>query len=107
MKVYTVQRQDKFDYDFSVALVNIGCYTDKAKAIEAAKKEYENMQGEYEDKMHEYSDVEVYDPDEYGSGALYVEADDVYGYYEITFGAFEHYETHCVWVDEWEVTTQN
>lgn len=103
MKVYTVHRQDKFDYDFSVELVNLGCYTDKAKAVARAKKEYECMQGEYEDKMLKYSDKDIYDPDEYGSGALYVETDDEYGFYLISFGTDEHYESHIAWVDEWEV----
>ena len=103
MKIYTVQRQDKFDYDFSVSLVNLGCYSDKAKAIARAKKEYGCMQGEYEDEMLKYSDKDIYDPNEYDSGALYVETDDEDGYYIITFGADEHYESHGVWVDEWEL----
>ena len=85
MKIYTVQRQDKFDYDFSVSLVNLGCYSDKAKAIARANKEYGCMQGEYEDEMLKYSDKDIYDPDEYSSGALYVETDDEDGYYGIVF----------------------
>lgn len=103
MKVYTVQRQDEFDYDFSVLLTNLGCYADKAKAIARSKAEYERMQGEYEDEMLKYSDTDIYDPEEYCSGALDVEADDECGFYAITFGAEEHYETHGVWVDEWKV----
>lgn len=103
MKIYTVQRQDKFDYDCSVLLTNIGCYTDKAKAIARSKSEYESMQGEYEDQMEKYSDKDIYDPEEYGSGALYVEEDNECGYYIITFGLHEDYETHGVWVDEWEL----
>lgn len=103
MRVYTVQRQDKFDYDFSVSTVNLGCFVNRDKAIATARAEYECMQGEYEDDMLHYSDKDVYDPDEYGSGALCVEEDDKYGYYSISFGHFEKYETHCVWVDEWEV----
>lgn len=102
MNIYTVQRQDKFDYDFSVTLLNLGYYTDKAKAIERAKKEYESMQGEYEDEMLKYSDKDMYDPDEYGSGSLYVEADDEDGFYYIGFGADEHFESHCTWVEVWK-----
>ena len=103
MKIYTVQRQDKFDYDFSVLLTNLGCYTDKTKAIARSKAEYEHMQGEYEDEMLKYSDTDIYDPNDYGSGALEVEVDDECGFYSISYGMHEDYETHGVWVDEWEV----
>lgn len=103
MKVYTVERQNKFDYDFSVELLKVGCFFDKAKAIALAKEEFKSMQGEYEDSMLKYSDTDVYDPDEYDSGALYVEEDDECGYYCISFGADEHYESHLVWVEEWDV----
>ena len=103
MRVYTVHRQNKFDYDFSVELLNFGCYVNKEKAMAEAKREFGRMQGEYEDEMLKYSDRDVYDPDEYDSGALYVEADDEDGFYFISFGAQDHYESHIVWVDEWEV----
>ena len=103
MKVYTVQRQDKIDYDFSVELLNLGCFASKEKAAERAMVEYESMQGEYEDQMLKYSDKDIYDPDEYGSGALYVEEDIADGYYVITYGADEHHECHSVWVDEWDI----
>lgn len=103
MRVYTVHRQNKFDYDCSVELLNLGCYVNKQKAIARAKAEYECMQGEYEDDMLHYSDKNAYDPNEYDSGALYMEADDNDGFYVITFGADDKCETHCAWVDEWEV----
>lgn len=101
MKVYTVYRQDKFDYDCSVSQVKLGCSLNKEKAIKIAKQEYEVMQGEYEDQMSKYSDADVYDPNEYGSGALFAEEDD--GVYFISFGADEDYESHTVWVDEWDL----
>ena len=101
MKVYTVYRQDKFDYDFSVSLLKLGCYSDRDKAVEVAKKEYESMHGEYEDEMLKYADKNIYDPEEFGSGALFVEEDD--GVYFISFGADEDYESHTAWVDEWDV----
>ena len=104
MKVYTVERQNKFDYDFSIELLKVGCFLDKAKAIELAKAEYESMQAEYEDQMLKYSDEDIYNPHEHDSGALYVEEDDECGFYFISFGNDEHYESHCVWVEEWDVT---
>jgi hypothetical protein len=103
MTVYTVQRQDKFDYDCSAELVNLGCYLYIEKAIARAEQEYEVMQCEYEDEISQYSNADIYDPEEYGSGALYVEEDNENGFYVITFGADDKCETHCVWVDEWEV----
>lgn len=101
MKVYTVQRQNKIDYDCSVELLKLGCYANRESAVERAKMEYKSMQGEYEDKMRKYSDKDIYDPDEYDSGALFIEEDD--GLYFISFGADEEYESHTVWVEEWEV----
>lgn len=103
MTVYTVQRQDKYDYDFSVLLQNLGCYTDKAKAMERSNVEFQSMQKEYTSEMEKYSNVEAYDPDENDSGALFVEDDEEYGFHAISFGMHEDYETHAVWVDEWEV----
>ena len=103
MKIYTVQRMDKFDYDFSVELKNLGCYTDKTKAIARSRAEYMQMNGEYEDEMIKYSDADIYDPEELDSGALYMEVDPEDGYYIISFGAEENYESHAVWVDEWEL----
>lgn len=104
MKVYTVERQNKFDYDFAVELLKVGCFLDMQKAIELAKKEYESIQAEYEDQMLKYSDEDIYNPHEHDSGALYVEEDDECGFYFISFGNDEHYESHCVWVEEWDVT---
>lgn len=93
MKIYTVERMDKYDYDFSVQLMKGGCYIDRNKAIERAKEIYESMCAEYEDEMKRYSDV----------GALYVEEDDEFGYYQIQFGFDEDHEFHCVTVEEWEM----
>ena len=105
MKVYTVQRMDKFDYDFSVEITNHGCFTNKADAIVASKKEFESMCAEYENKMKKYSDADIYPPDEYASGALNVEKDEKFGFYAICFGNSDDYECHSVSVDEWEMNT--
>lgn len=103
MKVYTVQRMDKFDYDFSVEVTNHGCYADKEDALRKANKTYKSMCAEYEDNMLKYSDTEIYDPDDDTSGALYIEEDHENGYYAIAFGADENYESHVIGVDEWIV----
>jgi hypothetical protein len=103
MKVYTVSRQDKYDYDFSVESIKIGCYADLAKAIAAAKREYIMMVAQYDDEIDKYADTEMYDPNEPDSGALYTEVDNDHGFYAVNFGYHEDYESHVVWVDEWDV----
>ena len=101
MKIYTVERMDKYDYDFSVEIKKYGAFRDRKKALKRAKEIYERMCGEYEDKMLRYSDKDVYS-DEY-NGSLYVEEDPEYGYYEISFGCDGPYECHSVAVEEWEM----
>ena len=101
MKVYTVQRKDKFYYDFSVELKKCGCFTDIEEAKRKAKTVYEKMCGEYEDEMLEYSDKNEYEDED--DGALAIEEDFENGYYRISFGFEENYEVHSVAVDEWEL----
>ena len=98
MKVYTVERMDKYEYDFSVSLRKYGCFTDKEKAKAKAKSVYESMCDEYGDLMEEY-----YDTNNMYDGALEVEKDYENGYYRISFGYDEDYEMHSVAIDEWEV----
>ena len=101
MKVYTVERMDKYDYDFSVEIKKGGCYSDRNKALKRARELYERMCGEYEDEMLRYSDEGEY-PDE-DEGALHVIEDKEFGYYKISFGYEENYEAHSVAVEEWEL----
>ncbi len=101
MKIYTVERMDKYDYDFSVEITKHGCFTDKEKALQKAKQVYESTCGEYEDEMARYSDKDEY-PD-VDAGGLNIEEDPEYGYYGISFGYDEHYEFHGVAVEEWEL----
>lgn len=98
MKIYTVERLDKFDYDFSVELKKCGCFYNKEKALQKAKEVYETMCGEYEDGMARYGNEE----DE-ASGKTRVEEDAENGYYMIAFGFEEYYECHSVAVEEYEV----
>ena len=92
---------DKYDYDFSVLITKCGCYTDRNKALAKAHEEYTAMCAEYDKEMREYFDEDGgYDIDD---GNTYVEADDKDGYYRIAFGHEEHYESHSVYVEEWEL----
>lgn len=101
MKIYTVQRKDKFYYDFSVELKKCGCFASIEDAKQQARLVYEKMCGEYEDEMLEYSDKDEYEDED--DGALYVEEDFENGYYEISFGYEEDHEVHNVTVNEWEL----
>ena len=95
MKVYTVERMDKCDYVFSVQIRKGGCYSDKKKALERAKKMYKRMCREYEDEILRYFDNL--------KGTLEVDEDHENGYYRISFGFEEDYEVHSVAVEEWEM----
>ena len=94
MKIYTVERLDKFDYDFSVELKKCGCFYNKEKALQKAKEVYETMCGEYEDGMAKYGNKE----DE-ASGKTRIEEDAENGYYLVAFG----FECHSVAVEEYEI----
>ena len=98
MKIYTVERLDKFDYDFSVELKKCGCFYNKEKALQRAKEVYETMCSEYEDGMAKYGNEE----DE-TSGKTRVEEDAENGYYLVAFGHDEDYEYHNVAVNEYEI----
>lgn len=104
MKIYTVEKLSKYDYDFSVEITKHGCYADKAKALERAKLEYENMCAMYEDEMARYSDEDCYE--DAASGKLRVEEDAENGYYLIAFGLEKDYQCHSVAVEEWELDDQ-
>lgn len=98
-KVYTVHYQQKLDYDFSVETINCGCFKMKEIAIAALNKVVEKVKAEHEDDIEKYSDLEEY-PDE-ESGGLHIYDDGEY--FHMNFGYQEHYESHTVWYDEWEV----
>lgn len=40
MKIYAVERLDKFDYDFSVELEKCGCFYNRNSALQRAKQIY-------------------------------------------------------------------
>ena len=101
MKIYTVERMDKYDYDFSVEIKKYGAFRDRNNALKKAKEVYYSMYGEDEDDIEHYSDKDVYIDEDVGG--LYVIEDNEFGYYQISFGADENYEAHSVAVEEWEM----
>ena len=101
MEVYTVESTDKIDYDFSFEQRKLGCFKDRNKAIQCAKEGFEEVKKRFAKEMKEYSNEDEYPSDE--PGALWIEADDNTGYYCISFGVEENYESHQVCVEEWTV----
>jgi hypothetical protein len=99
MKVYTVQYQEKIDYDFSVIITNHGCFKNKEDAICELRNVVEKVKEEHKKDIEEYSNTDIY-PNE-DKGALYLEEDDDFFY--ISFGYEEYHQSHTVWIDEWEV----
>ncbi len=102
MKIYTVLGMHKVDYDFSVEVFKLGCFTDKAKALEKAKQEYVNAKRvDFAYEIQQYSNEEKYrDVDE---GLLEIIEDEENGYYELSFGFEEDHEMYNIAVDEWEL----
>ena len=91
MKVYTVQIDEKFYYDFSVSTIKCGCFISREMALQKAKEVYEKLCSEFEEDMEENEDTTE------------IEEDPDTGYYSIAFGEEENHEVHLVTVDEWEV----
>ena len=90
MKIYTVERMDKYDYDSSVEIKKYGAFRDRKRAIKKAKEVFNSMCGEYEDDIERYSDKDVYIDED--TGGLYIIKDNEFGYYQISYGAGENYE---------------
>ena len=104
MKIYTIQGIDKIDYDFSVTTLKRGCFANKEKALERAKEEFEKLKNTFADEIAEYSNEEEYsDVDE---GALEMLEYPESGFYRISFGFEEDFETHTIEVEEWDVDSE-
>ena len=101
MKIYTVQGMDKIDYDLSVEIRNLGCFYDRAKALQRAAEEFEKLKAYHAYNIEIYSNVEDYPSVD--DGGINIEEDTENGYYLISFGFEEWYEVHTVAVDEWTV----
>ena len=103
MYIYTVDTTDKINYDRSFEQRKVGCFYNKKKAIEIAKAEFEKVKEIYADEIKKYSNKELYPEDVWDSGALWIEEDDSCGYYCISYGAGDNYESHQVGVEDWPI----
>lgn len=101
MKVYVVTKQSKCDYDFSVETTKHGAFFNFDKAVERVREVVNDFKPSIENEIKRYSDVNVYHDED---GGLYTETDEILeGFWECHYGFEEHYETHCICVDEFEV----
>ena len=103
MVIYTVESTDKIDYDFSFEQRKLGCFLDRNKALQCAKEGFEESKEIYAEEIKKYSNKELYPDDEWDNGALWIEEDYEGGYYCISYGADEDYESHQICVEEWTV----
>lgn len=97
MKVYTVQYQIKYEYDFSIEHTRHGCFKNKEDAIIALKDVV--AKAKEKECIDEMDITDEYD--NYDSGDLYVDEED--DFFFMSFGYLEHHEAHTIWIDEWEV----
>ena len=91
--VYTIEITHRKDYDFSFEQRKMGCFYDKDKAISRAKNGFAVLKNMLANQIERYQDEE--------SGATWIEEDDDTGYYCISFGEDEEYESHQICVEEW------
>lgn len=91
--VYTVEITHRIDYDFSFEQRKMGCFYDKSKAVQRAKNGFAMLKKILANKIDQYDNAE--------SGATWIEEDDDTGYYCISFGEDEEYESHQICVEEW------
>lgn len=104
MKIYTVQRIDKIDYDFSVTTLKRGCFSNRNEALKRAKKEFEQLKNTFADEIDEYSNEEEYS--DVSEGALEMIEYPENGFYRISFGFEEDFEVHTIEVEEWDLDSE-
>ena len=88
MELYAVIKQSKYDYDFSVDTTKHGIFVNKMEAINRAKIVFENLQEEGDDELEN----------------LEYEIDEDNGYFQMSFGYEEDFESHCVTVEKFELS---
>lgn len=98
MKVYTVERMDQYDYDFSVAMQKIGAFRNASAAHKCAAEAFKSMLAIYQQTENLYWSSECSEVE-----AAIVEEDPTFGFYSVQFGYEENHEYHCISVEEWEL----
>lgn len=91
MKLYAIVKQSKYDYDFSVTTTKHGICVNKMEAIYKAKVVFESLQ----------------EPGDEDLENLEYEIDEENGYFEMSFGYEEDYESHIVTVEEFELDSSD
>lgn len=88
MELYAVVKQSKYDYDFSVETVKHGIFVNKMEAICRAKTVFESLKEPGDDELEN----------------LEFEIDEDNGYFEMSFGYEEDFESHCVTVETFKLS---
>lgn len=105
MKIYTVTKMSKIDYDFSVTTTTHGAFLNFDNAVKRLKEVVEKFKKSIKNDIEKYSNIDIYPDEENG---LYTEDEEIDekfndGYWECHFGCQEHYEFHCIAIDEYEI----
>jgi hypothetical protein len=88
MELYAVVKQSKYDYDFSVETVKHGIFVNRMDAICKAKAVFESLQEPGDEELEN----------------LEYDIDEEIGYFEMSFGYEEDYESHIVSVEEFKLS---
>lgn len=88
MELYAVVKQSKYDYDFSVETVKHGIFVNRMDAICRAKAVFESLQEPGDEELEN----------------LEYDIDEEIGYFEMSFGYEEDYESHIVSVEEFKLS---
>ena len=88
MELYAVVKQSKYDYDFSVSTTKHGIFVNKMDAIYRAKSVFEDLQEPGDEELEN----------------LEYDIDEEIGYFEMSFGYEEDYESHIVSVEEFKLS---
>jgi hypothetical protein len=100
-KIYVVMTQSKIDYDFSVTTIKHGAYNDRSKAITRLKREVEKFKAEHLDDCTKYSNTDIYHDEDNGA---WTECECYNtGYWGVTFGCMEDYESHQITIEAFEI----
>ena len=100
-KIYTVTTLSKADYDFSVEMLKHGAFESFDKAVEKLKSVVKDFKQRYVKIFEKYSNIENYPDEESGAWTETIDFDA--GYWHVSFGYDEHYESHHICVDEYKI----
>jgi hypothetical protein len=104
-KIYVVTTLSRVDYDLSVTTIKHGAFKDYADAVSKLAEVIKEFEIEYQKDIDRYAKYNKENPaDSPEEQALYIFNDINNGYYCCNFGFEEHYESHQICIDEFELS---